>query len=68
MSFTKRKENRLKAWDKRTTILKKYSKQPLIKNVDVEELKKQFATVEVEVKPKTAKKVVASEEDRKSVV
>lgn len=44
MTFTQRKLNRLKVWDLRTAGLKKYSKQPVIKNVDIEELKKQFTT------------------------
>ncbi len=44
MSFTQRKLNRLKVWDLRAAGLKKYSKKPLIKNVDIEELKKQFTT------------------------
>lgn len=48
MAFTKRKENRLKAWAQYNAILKKYSKQPIIKNVDIEELKKQFAGAVVE--------------------
>lgn len=44
MSFTQRKLNRLKVWDLRTAGLKKHSRLPLIKNVDIEELKKQFTT------------------------
>jgi hypothetical protein len=63
MAFTKRKENRLKAWDKRATILKKHSKLPVIKNVDIEELKKQFSPVEeVVAKPKATKKKAADAE------
>jgi hypothetical protein len=65
MAFTKRKENRLKAWDKYNSILKKYSRKPVIKNVDIEELKKQFsvaAPLEAEAKPKVAKKKAAEAE------
>ncbi|MDX2190982.1 MAG: hypothetical protein SFY32_14070 [Bacteroidota bacterium] len=63
MAFTKRKENRLKMWDKYNTTLKKYSKQPLIKNVDIEELKKQFASkAEAAQAPKTKKAAVESVE------
>ncbi|TAF74283.1 MAG: hypothetical protein EAZ53_09925 [Bacteroidetes bacterium] len=56
MAFTQRKLNRLKAWDKYNTTLKKYSRQPVIKNVDIEELKKQFTTVAEA--PKVSKKKV----------
>ncbi|MFN0049785.1 MAG: hypothetical protein ACKVOU_11745 [Cytophagales bacterium] len=44
MSHTQRKLNRLKAWDKYTQTIKMFSKQPIIKKVDIEDLKKQFAT------------------------
>lgn len=60
MAFTQRKLNRLKAWDKYNTVIKKYSRQPIIKNVDIEELKKQFTSTAA---PKANKaEVVATEE------
>lgn len=62
MAFTKRKENRLKAWAQYNAILKKYSKQPIIKNVDVEELKKQFAGAVSEAVPATTSKVEVANE------
>jgi hypothetical protein len=57
MAFTTRRMTRLKAWDQYNTILKKYSKQPIIKKVDIEELKKQFTVSEAA--PKTSKKKAA---------
>lgn len=62
MAFTRRKINRLKVWDKYNETIKKYSKQPIIKKVDVEELKKQFtATEEPVAAPKASKKKAAEE-------
>lgn len=62
MAFTRRKINRLKVWDKYNETIKKYSKQPIIKKVDVEELKKQFtATDETVAAPKASKKKAAEE-------
>lgn len=55
MAHTQRKLTRLKRWDKYNETLKKYSAKPLIKKVDVEELKKQFA-------PATASKPAAKKE------
>ena len=60
MAFTQRKLNRLKGWSKYNETLKKYSKQPVIKNVDVEELKKQFTSAAPEA-PKSKKKEAAAE-------
>jgi hypothetical protein len=46
MSFTQRKLNRLKKWSQYSAVLKKFSKQPIIKNVDIEALKSQFVASE----------------------
>lgn len=62
MAFTQRKLNRLKAWNQYNTTLKKYSRQPIIKNVDIEELKKQFTVVAEAPKPAKKKLVEAETE------
>lgn len=61
MAFTQRKLNRLKEWSKYNTVLKKYSKKPLIKKVEIEDLKKQFAP-QAETAPKASKKKAADAE------
>lgn len=60
MSFTQRKLNRLKKAEQYKTLLKKYSKQPVIKNVDIEAIKSEFASKkaasDTAPKSKTSKK------------
>jgi hypothetical protein len=62
MAFSKRSENNLKKVALRNQGIKLLTKQPVIKNVDVEAIKKQFAeNLSSEEKPakKAAKKVEA---------
>ncbi len=58
MSHTQRKLNRLKVWDKYNETIRKYRKQPIVKKVDIEELKKQFAVPVKEEALKAPKKAV----------
>jgi len=58
MSHTQRTLNRLKVWDKYNETIKKYRKQPIIRKVDIEELKKQFSVPVTEEAPIIAKKSV----------
>lgn len=58
MSHTQRKLNRLKAWDQYNQTIKLYSKQPIIKKVAIEDLKKLFTTPEAPVAAKKKAEVV----------
>ncbi|MDX2197206.1 MAG: hypothetical protein NW207_12400 [Cytophagales bacterium] len=56
MAFTQRDLNKLKKVGKYTAVLRKYSAKPTIKNIDIEEIKKQFAQKAAEVTKPASKK------------
>ncbi len=63
MSHTQRKLNRLKRWDKYNQTIKMFSKQPIIKKVDIEDLKKQFTASAPAETPKAPKVKAAPVEE-----